>query len=477
MPEFYKTKFDLPVEWKESTKFDSKGGFVNKHGEYVDPKTYTKKVYQLESKYEREFECLERVGRVALGLFLALGLVPLFLKVVRDLIIKDKETIRFGVLVPSSSPPYISKIRKCMENILQRTEGNGLKFYTCQLDHRVFELDTAPGLIFKMKANKTPRPDGVDDSMGARYRKTIEAQTVLATHQLNLLILPKTELFNVNADGEDYEIIAEQKLDITPNESMQAHYFEEYADSLSETIRQLAVFICKTGYSDVEWRNNPVVNNSLGADGHRRIALIDIEEMDGAKTGLFGKDSSVFARNGRTGLVGLVNEEQGRIVRDVAQQNNVDSSRFSSEHTKRKEILENNREIKDYYARKNITTGDEPIHVDLSSLGLDLNKEDQLFFDDTTVTLGKVAEDVVEEINRLIKTRNTQLSLKDQRYLLIRTHKELWDGYNGLGLPKGALTVEDDKKKWPYVIIQALAAKGHIFKLIKVDGHGYHIQA
>src|SRR5690606_32895894 len=168
------------------------------------------------------------------------------------------------------------------------------------------------------------------------------------------------------ADGEKYDIIAERKLDLNPSESAQEQYFEEYASSLNETIRQLAVFICNTGYSDVEWRNNPVLNNSLNEFGQRKIGLIDIEEMDSKTTGLFGGGF------GRRGLVRCVNEEQGKIVEKVAKQNSVSTSSFASAYSRRKEELEKVRKLKKYYDTNNIVTGYEPLKVDVSTLGLNL---------------------------------------------------------------------------------------------------------
>jgi|GEM_PF-6917535 len=521
------SEIPLNNQWIHSTKFNSKDRLVDAKGKAVSS-DYKGRQYRIIEKRERIFSAPERIERIFLGTLAVVCtlFLGLFSKSIRNFFIKPKENVRFGVLVPpssnlpsqfkvktdqvhptvSSSKPKksdeertisekelqqgmsiseetIAKIQTCMKNVLERKEKGGIKFYNSQENHRVFALDIAPGLIFKMKVSKDCHALGKDDSMMARYQTMINAQTVLRTHQLGLLVLPHAKIFNVKAEGKEYEIIAEQKVDINPNESAQEQYFEEYADSLNETIRQLAIFICKTGYSDVEWRNNPVLNNSLDGNGNRKIALIDIEEIDSEETGLFGGGF------GRTGLADLVSEEQGNIIESVAKQNNVSTSSFAYAHDRRKKALESNSKLKEYYATKNITKGDEPIHVDIDSLGLDINKEGrintyvevdgQLKREKKTVTLKTVIEDLVKEMNKLIQSNDPQKSAKGKRYFILDTQNEPFAAYDKLGLPEGKFmtTKEEEKQKWLPLIIQSFIEKGHIFKLDKVDGHGYFIQA
>ena len=220
-----------------------------------------------------------------------------------------------------------------MENILQEKKGNGIKFHYGQKRHRIFELDTVPGLLFKIDTH---------NSMKDRYQNMIYAQTVIRSHQLGQLLIPNAKLFTVELEGKKHEIIAERKIEINPNEE----YFLDYADSLNEAIRQLALFICKTGYSDVEWRNNPILNNSLDGKGNRKIALIDLEEINDPEVGLFGKE------NTRRGLVGCVNEEQGKMIETIAKENHISASLFTDASFRRKKKLEEEGMLKKYYAKK-----------------------------------------------------------------------------------------------------------------------------
>ncbi|VHO02673.1 hypothetical protein [Candidatus Rhabdochlamydia sp. T3358] len=295
--------------WEDSEKFNSRNRILNKEGK-TPSLGFTGERYQIICKIERDFSYLERTRRSLLGaleIIRSLGF-SLFSKPTRELFTEQKEKLRFGILMPSEgfdisekelqqgisvSEEIIVKIQTCMKKIFQEHQ-DGIKLYHSQERHLVFELETAPGLLFKIDYY---------NSMKDRYQNMIYAQTVIRTHQLALLVIPKAKLFIVDLEGKKYEVIAEQKLDINPHEGAQEESFLDYADSLKETIRQLGFFICKTGYSDVTWGNNPILNNSLDEKGNRKIALIDLEEINNPEIGLFGEE------NRRRGLLGCVNEK------------------------------------------------------------------------------------------------------------------------------------------------------------------------
>jgi len=381
------------------------------------------------------------------------------------------------------SEDTVSKIQTFIKNLLACKEKGEIKFYNSQGSHRVFSLDTAPEYIFKMKARKNCVFVGIDDSMKARYETMISAKTVCRTHQLGLLMIPNAKLFTVEADGEAYDIIAEKKLDLNPSSSAQEQYFEEYASSLNDTIRQLAVFICKTGYSDVEWRNNPVLNNSLNASGQRQIGLIDIEEMDSNEAGLFGGGW------GRTGLVRLVNEDQGKIVEEVAIQCGVSTDLFARAYAIRKKEIQNNIQLKKHYATKNIVTGKELIQLDINTLELNLTEEgafpviigyedNKIRWGSIPVTMSDVVNDVVEEINRLIQEKSDRDSVKGMRHVVLNTNVYPYMQYLCLGVPEDKSVMnEEERYRWLPRIINSLVEKGHLFQLEKINGHGYFIQA
>jgi hypothetical protein len=486
----------LSSQWIPSAKFNSKDRIVDAEGKTVSS-DYKGRQYRIIEKRERIFstsECIGRgfIGTLAVVCTLFLGLF--FSKFVQNLFIKKKENKRFGVLVSpflvqlkkreeeqrrsekelqqgmSISEETVTQIQRCMKNLLQSKKEDGVKLYKCQGNRRVFALDTAPAVIFKMKAYKSCSTVGRDDSMKARYQTMLNAQTVVRTQQLGLLIIPHAKLFNVNAENEKYEIIVEQKLDINSFESAQEQYFEDYADSLNEAIRQLAVFVFETGYNDVEWRNNPILNNSLDANGNRKIALIDIEEMGDARIGLIGGSW------GRRGLVRCVNEKQGKIVETVAKEHNIGADFFAEARAQRKEELAEGRKLKKYHETKNIVKGNESVQVDESTLDFaayaDSDKAKQL----KTVTI-----DLVKAINEKILTNSPDESVKGRRYIYIDTQ-------SGFFYEMGKKLIDPVKIRFKTIeeccnatflgqAVKKLVDLGVIFKLVKCDCRGYCIQA
>lgn len=392
-------------------------------------------------------------------------------------VISAAEVLQEGINISDAT---VSKIRSCMKNILLNKEGDGVHFYKSGDNHRVFSLDAEPELVFKMSSNNV-RFSGSSSAIKARYQTMVSAKTVCMTHYLGLLVIPNAKLFKV--DGLD--IIAEKKVDIISDESAQEKNFEDCANRLNEAIHQLTVFIVKTGFSDVEWRNIPVIENI--PDGNCKIALIDIEEMEGAKTGLFG---GIFRR----GLVGCVNEEQIDIVIEEARKYGlVDEAAVQRVKSYRLEELQSDKQLKQYYKTRNIEKGKEPIQVDVDSLGLDLTEEGQIetptkietddaieiIMDLKTVTMREVVKDVIKKMNGLIQESSDEKSVKGKRYFVLDTGRGPFHRYNRLGVPPNAVYIseEEEKKIWLKRIIQALIEKGHIFKLDKVNGHGYFVQA
>jgi hypothetical protein len=101
------SKIALSTTWIPSTKFNSKDRVVNAEGKAVGA-DYKGRQYRIIEKRERIFSTSERIGRGFLGTLavvctLFLGLIS---KSVRNLFIKPKKNVRFGVLVsPSSNLP------------------------------------------------------------------------------------------------------------------------------------------------------------------------------------------------------------------------------------------------------------------------------------------------------------------------------------------------------------------------------------
>ncbi len=249
---------------------------------------------------------------------------------------------------------------------------------------------------------------------------------------------------------------------------MQEQNFHDYATSLNEAIRQLAVFICKTGYSDVRWRNIPVLNNSLDENGNRKIALIDIEEMDSPEVGLFG--------GARTrGLVRCVNEEQGKIVEEVAKRNWIKTRYFANAREWRRKEIEDENKLKEYYATKNITRGNEIIDVNENSV----NSPE---YPEHIKEIRKATKDLVQVINDQISKSSPEQSIKRRRSIYIDPFEERLEWLSRLihRRPTELYETEEDYYDATYLgyVVKKLIELGHIHKIVKIYGNSrYLLQA
>lgn len=472
MPHFKIMNLDnhgFSSKWTNSAPFNSQNRIVDKKGKtpsfnYVGPR------YRIILKKEREFSFLERTKRGLLGTsttVCSLGL-SLFSKSIRSLFTKQKKTMRFAI--PLSSEDFnwsekelqqglsvpedaLIKMEIYIKTLLQKKEKYGFHFHPSQEARWVFELDVAPGLVFKMD---------YFDSIKDRYQNMLYAQTIIRTHQLGLLVIPKATLLTVDIEGKKYELIAQEKMLVDQHEPSLA-----YADSLNETIRQLAIFICKTGYSDVMWLNNPILNNSLDENGNRKIVLIDLEEMQDPEIGLFGNEE-------RRGLVKSVNEEQGKIIEAIAKEHGLCISSFENAYSQRIEELQEEPKLKEYYEKKGIIQGNEPVQVD------------ETFFDfptdaETKKTLKTLTLYLITEINFFISRNSLAESIKERRSIYINTSKEpLLSMKNTLIDPnQNHFITEKEYYEATFLgcIVKKLEDLGAIYKLNKHNGSGYYIQA
>ena len=157
---------------------------------------------------------------------------------------------------------------------------------------KVFAIEKYPHVIFK----KISRSD---------FELLISHQLVCEQSHLTELVIPASKLVVIN----DMTFVVQEKLNY--NAAKQSHYYFKYAERLKKAVLQLHTYILQTGEADVEWRNMPVIGNVKDKSRPLRIALIDHEFLpgDNPKWGIVG-----YERLHRTGLIGLLCEEQAREV-------------------------------------------------------------------------------------------------------------------------------------------------------------------
>lgn len=404
--------------------------------------------------------------------------------------IDPKQKLEKGMII---SEDTAIKIQGLMPKILGEQKDDELEWLSTG-NNLVFKLAQHPQLVFKIARpnhfhGKGKLPTGGSDKRDSRFENMVKAKEVCMANQLDLLIIPRAKKLTVNADGNDYAFIVEESLDFDPDESTHEELYHKYSTELNETARQLATFIAKTGFNDVTWRNIPILKETQKFQGPRRVALIDLEHMKNAVNGFIGDF------NGSCGLIRCVSKAQIDIVIAEARKQRVAITDEQAQEAKnhRLQELESDKKLCTLYEKNGIITGKEPIQVDLDSLNLDLTGEGQISImvgvDETarfgikwekqTVTLRKVTEEVIAEMNRLIQNSSDQASTKGKRYFILKTDKDPFRAYNNLGLPSAKMFIneEEEKQLWLRRIVTALVDKGYILKLDKVNGQGYFIQA
>lgn len=441
---------------------------------------------------ETKSSLLARVGKVLSYFTIVIPLIMLIAKsILRSTnsfkLIDPKQKLEKGVNI---SEDTVVKIQGLMPKILKGGKDDELEWLSTG-NNLVFKLTQHPQLVFKIArpnhfyaGNKLPT--GGNDKTDSRFENMLKAKEVCASNELGLLIIPHAKKLTVNAGGNDYAFIVEESLDFDPNESAHEELYHKYSTELNKTARQLATFVAKTGFNDVTWRNIPILKEAREFQGPRRAALIDLEHMSSAVNGFIG-DS-----NGSCGLIHCVSEAQIDIVIAEARKQGVAITDKQARDAKNRRLqeLESDKALRALYEKNGVITGKEPIQVELNSLGLDLTEEgqicvsvgaeeDKLKWEKQTVTLRKVTEDILAEMNSLIQNSSDQASTKGKRRFVLNTNKHPFMAYNNLGLSSAKVFVDEEEEKqlWLRRIVAALVDKGYILKLDKVNAQGYFIQA
>ena len=330
----------------------------------------------------------------------------------------------------------------------------------------VFSLESIPNLIFKMANPKRMAlcPYGIPQKMLDQcFANMIKAKEICDARQLDLLTIPRAKKLVVEGNA----LIAEERIDFCPNKSAQEELYR--TSNLNETVKQLAVFISKSGFSDVKWDNVPIINEAiLDHSSPRKVALINLQNMHGAPLGIFGTS---FDR----GLIRCLNsEEQIDIVLAEAQRHGIHSPLVTHAQAKEKRMkeIQSDQQLQEFYAQNGILENpSKPIQVhDLTTLGLNLDEQRSLKTLDNSmkwkqkpITLREAAVNVIADINRAINENLKDASIKGKRYISLSASGGNLQGYHQLGLPDNKYcngTKEEEQQTWMVRIINALVAKG-----------------
>ena len=134
----------------------------------------------------------------------------------------------------------------------------------------VFSINEIPNLIFKCAKSENQKK-----LLPKRFADTAKAQGVIYNKNLYLLRTPQQKLCEL--EGSQGAMLIEQKFDILPSYSEQRTLFQYCVNDpdlkpfIQECAKQLIILIIETGYSDVNYNNNPILSNGQG------LGLIDMD--------------------------------------------------------------------------------------------------------------------------------------------------------------------------------------------------------
>ena len=167
----------------------------------------------------------------------------------------------------------------------------------------IFLDDRYGGLVFKVGgpalrilSHSGFKTVSLTEGMRERYENMELARRVCARENLNLIYIPRERSFNVDAMGEHYFAIAQERLEISRSAGeIAADYVERLTD---EHVKQLVKLIALTHMNNVDFLNLPMLK-----DG--RIALFDFKKRGSLEEGFLG-DSNLS----RGGLFRLMPSEK-----------------------------------------------------------------------------------------------------------------------------------------------------------------------
>lgn len=171
----------------------------------------------------------------------------------------------------------LDEIRDNIDMILTK-KYKGATFYITKDTIQVFELYNYKNYVFKV------------GNMSKRFANIINGKRICNTKKFDLLLIPDITIATIkDANGKLYEILMEEKIDIEDKKQSKST-FENQPQYLNDTIEQLSKFICETHFSGVDFRNIPIIKENYVTNGltKKRIALIDLEDMESSEIGLFG---------------------------------------------------------------------------------------------------------------------------------------------------------------------------------------------
>jgi len=409
-------------EWEEVVDFKSRGRIVDATGHALSA-DYRGVHYTILSKWRRRCTPSERVERTIQSIF---SILTLDYKIALGF--WNDEWVRLRIAVPTQRPifagpldnqlvffqrkleeridislPISAAVHACLGKIMRRTALQGVRCFSCAEHHRVFSVDSIPGLVFKV-TNYTSREQPFLVTNADRFASTVEAYRTIKTSHFDLLKIPHMRLFTLDFDGRTYSIIAEQKMDIEDDASIQEELYLQRSHSIDMAIMQVVRFICATGFERSSWKDLPILENSLDQEGNRKIVLIDIEDI-----------GSINIESALINLIECVSYNQLQSIRNTTRGLGIHTRQLDIAMAVRTAELKKNEMLRQFYREKQIVVGTEHVIVD----------RNLLFFTNDQVANEKLVQLtllIVDEINLQVSRSSPESSVKKRREIYLNTH-------------------------------------------------------
>lgn len=270
-----------------------------------------------------------------------------------------------GIRIPLALTPQEERVLIDVVKQMNQYNTEAVTLYT-RNGLWVFAVKEIPGRIFKLKQSRCNDTAHFDK----RFDVTNKAREIIVSENLFLLQIPEQKIIQLElGNHEKAEVFMEEEFDILHGSNKQDALFQscisdpELKPFIQECVRQLVIFIIKTGYSDVRTDNNPLLTNGHG------MALIDLDAGGSLYSGLI----TGRAPGGQLGILSILSREmlddldpllKTHLSEEVYKDLNLDELKASASKKN-----EQSNSFSAYLAKKRITTGRETIKFsDVASL-------------------------------------------------------------------------------------------------------------
>jgi hypothetical protein len=290
-----------------------------------------------------------------------------------------------------------------------------------------FSLKAYPGFVFT-RIDPNSREMHNSQEMGAReiaqnaVSERVRAKKACLLHHLHLLVVPKTQAIAIG----NHTFIVEQRPLVDAQE--QERLYERYAGepALNQALLQVTAFIAYTGLSSVNWETIPIVDAPPGEKEkglpNKRVAVLEcgysFERNDRASAlyraaeGLFG-DSNPNYFHPTSGLIQcLRSEEEIDSVIARARTLGVKCKGAAKAKEDTLNLIQRNRAVDEFHQKNGIW--DNPKKLIVNQLSSDTEFPGRGLL---TTTVGKVAKDIIDQINQAITEAPEKGSLRQRRWI------------------------------------------------------------